>query len=223
MAQAKSEIIAITEDHCRVHPDWCKQILAAFDRFPNAAAIGGAVENGATETITDWASFFYVNGSALPPLGSGERKQITLQANISYKRRVIPEQIQPLGQMEWMLNQELRAKGEKLFIEDRIGVAHVQSLGFHDTCLIHYDDSRSIAGFRLQSMGLLERLIRLGACAIMPPALFVRALIPLIGKRRYLGLVLASLPMLWVLVCCRAIGAFIGFVAGPGISPRRIR
>jgi hypothetical protein len=223
MAEAKAKIIAITEDHCRVQPDWCSQILSAFDRFPNAAAIGGAVENGATESLSDWASFFYVNGSALPPLGSGERKQITLQANISYKREVIPDKIPPLGRMEWIFNEELRANGKKLFIEDRIVVAHVQSLGFRDTCLIHYDDSRSIAGFRLQSIGLLERMVRLGACAIMPPALFGRALMPMIRNGRYWKWKLASLPMLWVLVCCRAVGAFVGFIAGPGKSPYRIR
>ena len=122
-----------------------------------------------------------------------------------------------------MSNQELRAQGEKLFIDDRIVVEHIQALGFRGTCLLHYHGSRSVAGFRLQHIGWLERGIRLGACLIMPPALLLRALILLLGKRRVLGKIITILPLLALLVCIRAAGAFVGFIAGAGSSPQQIR
>lgn len=223
MTQAQGEIIAVTEDHCRVDPSWCERIIEAHKDYPDAAAIGGAVENGATERLADWASFFIVNGPSMPPIRNGERTQISLQANVSYKRRVIPKSLPKLGRMEWMFNQALRAKGEKLVADDRILVCHVQSLGFRDTCRIHFDDGRSIAGFRLQHINSLERSIRLAACFIMPPALLLRTLIPICIKKRFFGRLVASLPMLVLLHCCRAAGAFVGFIAGPGDSPQRIR
>lgn len=223
MSHARGEIVAITEDHCRARPNWCERILEVHRKYPDTSVIGGAVENGATETLMDWASFFIVNGAALSPLRSGEQKQVTLQANVSYKRHVIPKTIPELGRMEWIFNQHLRSHGEKLRADDSIIVEHVQSLGFQGTCMIHFHDSRSIAGFRLQNISTAERMIRLAACLIMPPALMIRTLIPLILKRRHLWIAAACLPALAVLVSFRAAGAFLGFITGPGNSPQQIR
>ena len=223
MSRARGEVVAITEDHCRVHPDWCERIVASHQAHPEAGAIGGAVENGATDRIIDWASFFIVNGSAMSPIEDGVHKKVALQASITYKRRVIPSDVPKLGRMEWMFNQQLRESGEKLFADGRVLVDHVQSFTFKEACAIHYHDSRAIAGFRLQNIGLMERLIRLGACAIMPPALFIRTVAPILKKRRSLGWLTLSLPMIVVLVHCRAAGAFVGFLFGPGQSPLHIR
>lgn len=220
---ARGEIIAVTEDHCRVRSDWCERILEAHRDYPDAAAIGGSVENGATESLTDWASFFIVNGASLAPLRAGERSKISLQANVSYKRRVIPRDVPPHGRMEWMFNQALRRQGEILVADDRIVVEHVQSLGFRATCRIHFDDGRSVAGFRLQDIALPERAIRLLACFVMPAALLVRTVVLVLRKRRLLGRLVASLPMMALLLCCRATGSFLGFIGGAGKSPLGIR
>lgn len=222
MAQARGEIVALTEDHCQVSPEWCARILQAHKEYPEVAVIGGAVENGATNASIDWASFFYGNSSAMAPLGTGPSRQI-LQLNLSYKHRVVPKTVPELGRMEFMLNETLREQGETLLIDDRIAVSHVQSLGFIGTCAIHYHGSRSVSGFRLEHIGPLERGIRLAACFVMPPILFVRALLPLLAKRRLGGQIVKSLPSLGLLVCIRAAGAFAGLAAGPGNSPREIR
>ena len=75
----------------------------------------------------------------------------------------------------------------------------------------------------LQRIGWLERGIRLAACFVMPPLLFLRTVAPVLAKRRHLGWVTASLPMIGVLVVCRAAGALVGFIRGAGDSPRQIR
>ncbi len=92
-----------------------------------------------------------------------------------------------------------------------------------ETCRIHYDDGRTIAAFRLEHIGLLERCARLGACLVMPPALLARALFHLASKRRRVGLALRSLPCMSLLVCCKTAGTCVGLLAGPGDSPQRIR
>ena len=222
MAQARGEIVALTEDHCRVSPEWCARILQAHNKYPEVAVIGGAVENGATNAWIDWASFFYGNSSAMSPLGTRPARQI-LQLNLSYKQRVVPKTVPELGRMEFMLNETLREQGERLLIDDRIAVSHVQSLGFLGTCAIHYHGSRSVSGFRLEHIGPVERGVRLAACFVMPPILFVRALLPLLAKRRLGGPIVKSLAPLALLVFIRAAGAFAGLAAGPGNSPRHIR
>jgi hypothetical protein len=222
MAQARGKIVAVTEDHCRVSADWCANILQAHREYPEVAVIGGAVENGATNTLIDWASFFYANGSAMRPLGTKVARQL-LQLNLSYKQRVVPKTTPELGRMEFMLIQTLRGQGETLLVDDRIVQYHVQSLGFLGTCLLHYHGSKSVSGFRLQHIGPLERGIRLAACFAMPPILFARALLPLRGKHRLRGKIAMALPALALLVCIRAVGAFAGLVAGPGNSPQQVR
>jgi hypothetical protein len=223
MAQASGEVVAVTEDHCRVAPDWCRRIIEAHHKFPDAAVVGGVVENGASQRIVDWASFFIVNGASMPPVRNGAHRKVALQASVSYKRRAVPREVPRLGRMEWMLNRELRRRGETLVSDDRIVVDHIQSLTFGQTCAIHYHDSRCIAAFRLEHIGLPERLVRLGACFAMPPLLFWRTVLPILAKRRHLRWLLLSLPMLGILVHCRAAGALVGFLAGAGRSPLHIR
>src|SRR6266404_2239693 len=68
ITSARGEVVALTEDHCRVRPDWCERTLAAHKKHPMASAIGGAVENGATKHLIDWAGYFIVNGPFMLPL-----------------------------------------------------------------------------------------------------------------------------------------------------------
>jgi len=223
VAAAAGAVVAITEDHCVAAPDWCARILAAHREHPEAAAIGGAVENGATGTTIDWASFFLVNGASMPPVRDGVRRAIALQANCSYKRSALSKDAAELGMMEWLLNEDLHARGAVLRTDGRILVEHVQSLGAAATCRIHYDDGRTIAAFRLTRMGGLERALRLAACVVMPPLLTARAAVHVLTKRRRTGLLLTSLPWMLVLTSCKALGNFHGLLFGAGSSPARIR
>jgi hypothetical protein len=225
MARSKGAVVAVTEDHCRVAPDWCRRIIEAHRDHPEAAVVGGVVENGihSRSRAVDWASFFVVNGASMPPVRNGAHAKVALQASVSYKQRVVPRDVPPLGRMEWMLNQDLRRKGETLVSDDRIRVEHDQPLTLAAACAIHYHDSRTIAAFRLARVSAVERVVRAVATVVMPPLLFLRTVLPIVGKRRRLGWLLLSLPMIGVLVHCRAAGALVGFVLGAGGSPRQIR
>ncbi len=112
MCRAQGEIIAITEDHCRVAPNWCEQIIQSHKDYPDAAAIGGAVDNGATTSLIDWANFFLVFAPFVSPIMNGPCERICLQANISYKRRVLSRINSHLGVMEMLFTQQLREEGE---------------------------------------------------------------------------------------------------------------
>lgn len=222
VSRTLGDVVAITEDHCRVAPDWCERILDAHRRHPDAAVISGVVRNAAAARIVDWASFFLVNGASMPEVNGGHRNKVSLQANISYKRRVIPQEIPRLDRMEWMFNQELHSRGEKLLSDPRILVDQVESVTFRQACSLHFHDSRAVAGFQLEHLGAGQRLLRLAACAVLPPHLFLRTVWPILRKRRFLGRLVLSLPMIAVLAHCRAAGTFLGFYSGPGDSPLRI-
>ncbi len=222
--QASGDIVAITEDHCRVAPDWCRRILDAHEEYPDAAAIGGVVENGSQDSLLAWAHFFAANGEAMGPVRRGPHSKVALQACVSYKRDVLPRTFPNCGYMEWLLNASLRKQGRQLVADDRIQVDHVQSFPLKDTCAIHFHDSRSIAAFRAQRIGWPERALRLGvALTAMTPLLVLRSIRPLVTKRRHLEKLLPSLPYFVLLAACRSAGAAVGFVAGAGKSPLKIR
>lgn len=222
MASARGAVIAVTEDHCEVAPDWCARVVEAHKNYPDAAAIGGVVENGATTRLIDWANFFLVFGPFTAPIENGEQSRISLQANISYKARVVPRVVPPLGMMEMLFNRELIARGEKLVADDSLVVHHIQSWGFFGTFAAHFHNGRSIAGFRLRDIGWPERALRLLGAFILPPVLYWRTLAPIAAKRRLALPALMSSPLLALLVICHSAGEFVGYVAGAGKSPQQL-
>jgi hypothetical protein len=182
--------------------------------------IGGAVENASRESIVSWASFFLGNGPSLPPIESRFQNKSCLQANISYKRRFLPRDIPPYGYMEWMHNLDLLRQGEQLRADDRIPVEHHQPVDFREACSLHFHVGRCVAGFRLPRIGPVERVVRLlAACSVMSPLLWLRSLWAVVRKRRHLGWLAISTPMIFVLAVCRAAGAVVGLIAGSGDSP----
>lgn len=222
MTKASGAIVAVTEDHCTVTPGWCERMLQAHRDHPEAAAIGGVVENGATTRLIDWSNFLVVFGPFTAPIESGEQPAISLQANISYKRRVVPRTMSRLGMMEFLFNRQLRERGEILIADEQLIVSHNQTWGFWGTFAAHFHNGRSIAGFRLARISGIERLLRLGGCAILPAYLLWVTIGPVIRKGRLLKPVFMSLPLTILVVTCHAAGECVGYLLGPGNSPQQL-
>jgi hypothetical protein len=222
ITRARGDVIAVTEDHCLPAPDWCETLIRLHRERPDAAVIGGAIENGSTTRIVDWASFLLSSAPAMRPLLSRSYGRIATPGNISYKRRAIPQYVLPTGVLELAVNRTLRARGERLIADDRLVVHHIQSFSLPQACQAHFHNGRSLAGFRKGFVSPTERLLRLGACAVLPGWLLWRSLGALCSKRRALDRALVGLPALVLFAYCHAVGELFGYLAGPGNSPQRI-
>ena len=210
--QARGEIIALTEDHCIVGPDWCQQILDAFEANPAAMAVTGPVLNGSTEHLIDWANFLHTFGSSFPPVNRAQRDRCPPPANIAIRRSAIGEGPISSGGIEFDVSPRL-FREERYFVHDGMTVTHVQSHGFWLTLRAHFDNGRATTGLHHVSLSRRQlpwNLLR-GALGSMSPA--ARSSPP----------VRASLPLMFVLSCCHAAGEVVGIVAGPGRSPARLR
>jgi len=223
IAAAAAPIIAITEDHCVVGERWLSRVVEAHRTLPDAAAIGGVVENGATTRLIDWANFLIIFAPVLAPLVGGRRQEISLQANISYKRDRLPPPDPETGIMEMLLNRTLAARGETLVADERLVVSHVQSHGWAGTLAAHFHNGRSIAGYRLVSLSAAWRAARLASCVLLPAHLTLRVVRSIATKRRLYGITAAALPLVMLLGCCHAAGEAVGYLAGPGKSPHQLR
>lgn len=222
---ARGDIVAVTEDHCRAAPDWCDAVLRAHREEPEAAVIGGALENGAAESLVDWANFLVGNGAFLAPLERGPRHHVTGQANVSYKRWALADY--PADALdEGAFRRRLADAGHALVCDDRMRVAHVQSLGLRGTCAIHFHDGRSIVGGRRRESHWRRGLDVAKGIALPLRAVVAMARVVTRTARRDPALrpiALRSAPLVLLLVSARTAGELAGALAGPGESPSRLR
>lgn len=222
---ARGELIATTEDHCVVAADWCAEILRAFALHPDALAVTGPVRNGSQEHLIDWANYFHTFGCSLPPSNPHQattqgrkdarrvaRARCPPNANVVYRRSVFPAGPLAPGWLELELNPRLFREGRFAFHEP-MAVTHVQSHGFWNTLRAHFDNGRSTTG--LHPIRLSRRQL--------PWNLFRRTLLGLGGGEEHRAAIRASLPLLFLLSCCHALGETVGILAGPGSSPARLR
>ncbi len=220
---SRGPIVAITEDHCNAPPDWCERMLAAHAEHPDAAAIGGSVENGAVDSVMDWASFFIVQAGVMSPIRSGVASRLAGAVNVSYKRSALAD-VQGFGgqgAMDVLHQKMLQERGELLVADDRIRVSHVQSLGFGPTTVIHYHAGRTISGFRRETMSPIDWIRFVGAF-VVPIARFGRILA--IGTRKgYTRRLLRGAPAIVWLLYSQAVGQFLGYARGAGDSANQLQ
>lgn len=223
MSIARGEVIALTEDHCLPSPGWCKGHLRAHAEYPEAAAVGGPVGNGATGKLSAWGSFLLNHAEYMQPIESGERAAID-RANISYKRWAVPSLPSDLGVTEPFIDEQLRKSGAKFVMTTAAPVTHDQSFGVRYTLWIHFHSGRSTAGLRVVGgMGTGERVRRTITSFLLGPAMFGATTLRVARKRPKSVRALASLPMALAIACAISAGLIAGYLAGPGGSTRHIR
>ena len=128
---ARGDLVALTEDHAMPRAGWIAAVLAAHARHPEAAAIGGAIENGSRDRLIEWASYFTTQGPHMAPLGDRVVPMTTNEADVSYKRWAL-ERFDPddgSGFMAILYNRRLAEAGEVLRVDDRIVVDHFETEG----------------------------------------------------------------------------------------------
>jgi hypothetical protein len=220
---ARAPIIAVTEDHVAVPVDWGERFLAGFAAAPDAMAIGGSVENGATSTLVDWASFFIVQAMIVAPIASGPVGRLSGAVNVAYRAEALQDidDHGGLGTLDGLVQRDLRKRGALLVADDSIRVSHDQSLGVAPFTALHYHAARTYAGFLRDQMDG-QAWFRFLGFWIVPYLRLARAVI-LLNRRGYGPQVGRALPLMLWLLYAQAAGHVMGFVAGPGDSPPRVR
>jgi hypothetical protein len=222
LSEAVGEIVALMEDHCTARPGWIAGIVRAHREHPEAAAIGGAIENGTTASPLEWASYLMTQGAHMAPLRNGPAIRIANEANISFKRAALAGFLEdPMGFMTIRVTRTMADRGEILVNDDRIVVDHHERLGSRATAVIHFDDGRTISGFRRRRMARGDWL-RLLAAPLLPLYRTARVVRNAVVRGRG-GTVAAALPWILVLEYCHEGGEVAGYIAGPGRSPYGLR
>jgi hypothetical protein len=219
---SRAPIVAMTEDHCRVPRDWGTRFIEVFAREPHAAAVGGSVENGATSTPIDWASFLVVQAMAMSPIASGRVDRLPGAVNVAYRREALEslDDHDGLGVLDVLHQRSLRETGAVLVSDDSIRVVHDQSLSTMRMSEMHFHAGRTFASF-LRRRPDWRSWTRFAGVLVLPYARFGRTL-RLARQRGYGDVARLAWPQMLWLLWCQAAGQLMGFVAGPGDSPRRL-
>jgi hypothetical protein len=114
--------------------------------------------------------------------------------------------------MELVLNGQL-VRENKVVVDDRIRVAHVQSHGFLGTFAAHFHNGRATTG--LHPIRLSRRQL--------PWRLYRRTMETLQHKPGLEPVIRSCKPIIAMLSTCHALGETVGILLGPGKSAERLR
>jgi hypothetical protein len=215
---ARGDILAVTEDHCLVAPDWCARILEAYASHPNAAAIKGVVRNGSRARLADRASYLMSQAPHLPPFTGAPADTILGASCATYSRRALERLAREPG---WPLELHdvgrWRAAGETIVADERIWVEHHQSAPLLELSRLHYHNARAISGLRRSRIAWRD-WVRLAAAPILLIVRTARTVALCAQKRVPWSALLPSVPLfLWFYVW-KASGEITGYLTGPGDS-----
>lgn len=212
---ARGQILAMTEDHVLVAPNWVDAILRAHREHPEAAAIGGAVRNGTPHHLVDWASFYAGHAPFLAPLPAGPVPYVS-GINVSYKRGALLRALAPMGDraIETLINDEIKAAGGVLVADDRMVVTHLQSRGLRTTTRLHYYAGRHFEGTRRATQA--DATARALRAIALPLPRAAKRLVTALRRGEPVGRVARVVPAMVLLASAQAAGELVGIFRGPG-------
>jgi hypothetical protein len=220
---ARGRVVAVTEDHCLVAPDWCRRLLEAHARHPGAVAVKGTVRNGSRARLVDRAAFLLNQAPHLAPFTGGPWDTVLGVSCVAYKReplaRLVPD---PGAPVELADAGAWPSRGQTLVADEGIWVEHCQSAPLLPMSALQLHNGRAVAGLRRSRMRGRDWL-RLAALPGLPLVRTGR----LVALCRRKGVpwreLLPCLPLFLWYFAWKGAGEAAGYLAGPGQSARRLQ
>lgn len=220
---ASAPAIAVIEDHVIVPAQWSRQMLDALGKKNDA--VGGAIDNAATETLIDWAAFLCEYSSTLPPLPAGPSDWLPGN-NVIYRTKTLRRYDRVLDEGKWenRLHDAMRKDGITLMMRPEIIVGHKMHYTFGLYMSQRYLYSRSYAGALRDAMPRSKQLVMGAAAAVaLPPLMFIRTVQQIRAKKRHLKHLVRSLPLLVPFCVSWGAGEAAGYWFGSGDALSRVR
>jgi hypothetical protein len=215
LAAARGAIVALLEDQGRPEPRWSANILAAHRA--DAAAIGGAIENGIDRPL-NWAVYFCDFAKYQNPLPAGPSR-FASDANTCYKRAAL-ESVRTLWQRsfrEVVVNGALVAAGKSVLLSPDIVVhQHRSGLELRAALAERFVWGRSYATTRSAMLSRPRRLLYALLSPLLPPVMLSRMARLAWQRGRHVGKFVAAIPLLVLLTCSWSAGECLGYLSSGG-------
>lgn len=218
---AEGQAIAVIEDHVIVPEGWARRLLDVMAE--GKEVVGGSVENAATRTLMDWAAFLCEYSHCIPPIERGSVSWLTGN-NVVYTKALIDahREIVEAGKWENHLHDTLKEEGVELHCRPDIVVGHKKHYTFGEYMSQRYLYARSYAGARVSGAPLPKRVAYGVGAFALPPVLFYRTVSRIVSKKKHLGTLAKSLPLISMFVTSWGAGEVVGYFFGPGDSLSKV-
>jgi len=211
---ARSSLVVLTEDHAHVARDWCREMVAALERHPLAAAVGGAVECGSTRLLNR-AVYYCDFGRYQNPLPEGPAEFVS-DSNVAYRRDLL-EEIRDVWQGDYHeteVHWALVRSGRALVTTPRVIVWQSRgALGLGAALRERYVWAKSFAGTRVRGASAGRRLVLAALSPLLPFVLTARLVRGASARGRASELA-GALPLVFVLECAWGLGELAGYASG---------
>lgn len=219
---ASAPIVLMTEDHSLPEPGWLDALLAAHRS--GCAVAGPAVANGNPHSLLSWANLAIEYNEWLHSAPTGPVNHLPGH-NSSYNRDILLSYGETLGdwlEAESVLHWDLRARGHALLLESRAVTRHHNFSLWRDSLSLRFDAGRQFAGMCRLRWSLARRILYLGGAPLIPMVRAARICRQFVKPGRPASLLPALLPLCLFLLTVETVGAFLGYLIGPGASSLRI-
>lgn len=215
---ATGDVVALTEDHAHTAQTWCAEMVAALDRHPNAAAVGGAVDCD-SPALLNWAVWFCDFGRYQNPLPEG-RSEFVSDSNVAYRRQALAR-VEPAWRGDYhetAVHWAMVEAGFELCSTPRVIVWQARrGLEIRGALRERVVWARSFAGTRARMVGSPRRFVFAALSPLLPVVMTARLAQTAFTRGAYRGKFVAVLPLIVLLQLFWALGEFIGYVtADPG-------
>lgn len=221
---ASGRVVAITEDHCLPCAGWLRSFEAAFQRYPGAAAVGGCVANGLTETSFDWATYLCEYASFAPPRVEGFEASLP-GMNTAYLRSAllsVPPSELKSGFWETTVHPGMLRSGSVFVLSGEALVLHCKRFSLRWFLAQRFAYSRYYAGIRFAPERRWSRLAAALLCPLLPFLLTLRFAAVARRNGAIAARAVSALPWLTLFHVAWAAGECVGYLSGPGKALRSI-
>jgi hypothetical protein len=216
--EARAALVAFGETHSYQEQGWARALVEAH-REP-WGAVGPSVTNANPGSAISWANLFLDYGDWLE-LDEGREADQLPGHNSCYKRELLlghGAELERLLEAELMLQEDLRRRGHRLWLEPRARLAHLNVSRSSQWMSERFWTGRFFAAARSHGWSLGKRFLYVAGSPLIP-LVRARRLAPVrrrCARRRLLprffGLALA------LALVISAVGELVGYLVGPGGS-----
>jgi len=223
LKEARGELVQLTIAPCLPEAGWRR--AAARAQGDDVAAVGGAIEPGASLRLRDWAILFLRYRAYLPPFDRHPVRDVPGD-NATYRRAVLEELRALWGREFWEqeVNAELARRGRPLVMDPTVVVRYEGGEGVRAFLRQRLRHGVRFGRMRLVGAPPWRRLVFSGAFLLPGAALLLKVAGSVLKRPRFRGPFLTSLPCLCLFLLAWSWGAWWGYVLGPpssgGVDPQ---
>jgi hypothetical protein len=173
---ASAPVVAFGEDHAFPVPEWAEALLERHEE--DWACVGAVVRNANPGTLVSWAD--YALGYGVYAEGQAGGEVATAPGhNSSYKRDVLLRYADGLAEAleaEWVFHLRLREAGERICLEPRAVIRHVNFGMLKPFAVVTYRHALVAASVRTRGWSAPKRLVYALGSPLIPAVRLARLL-----------------------------------------------